>query len=203
MVGVDDLAREISLNASDQPSIGSKEAGVGIPDLKEIRMALIGKTNDPNKPFTFPSASGKRVVSPEDIKAVIDRVADGIFEHYRKTWTGAFEREKSEDRWKTYSLFAIGGGCRIPNIALALRKKPWDRIRQINQRRLMFIDDIEIDGKKDEALFDEFSDLLPIAYGLSFHKAEFPDFILPGNVRPFRPSAPRKNIPDYDHSQYK
>jgi len=80
------------------------------------------------------------------------------------------------------------------------KRKPWYKVGSISHLGIEFLDEVLVDGKSPKDAVDRYSDLLAIAYGLSFHRADFPDFYSPGQVTPFRPDQPRKEIKDFDDS---
>jgi hypothetical protein len=71
--------------------------------------------------------------------------------------------------------------------ALVLRDGRWTSDLSIDQDT----------GKVAQAV-DLPHDLVAIAYGLSFHTGEYPEFVLPRDVDPFSPSLPYREIKDYE-----
>ena len=200
LIGVDDIARDIILH-----SLAGSDAGVqkGLADTREIgavRNTIALGSAEGNGSRVFLTGRQAYQVGVEKYDAILGENATRVFDHYRKTFAGAFRKEKSEGRWKEFSMFTIGGGCRISRIRLSAEKKPWDRIDQVVQKKLVFLDDLSIDqdtGKVAQAV-DLPHDLVAIAYGLSFHTGEYPEFVLPRDVDPFSPSLPYREIKDYE-----
>ena len=69
----------------------------------------------------------------------------------------------------------------------ALETKPWDRIDKIETLQLPIPKDLYMDNGENDEIIDYYY-LLTVAYGLSFHPAEYPEIIPPSDVGPFAPS---------------
>lgn len=200
LIGVDDIARDIILH-----SLSGSDAGVekGLEDTREIgavRDTIALGSAEGNGSRIFLTGRQAYQVGVEKYDAILGENATRVFDHYKKTFAGAFKKEKSEGRWKEFSMFTIGGGCRIGRIRRSAEKKPWERVDNVFHKKLVFLDDLSIDkdaGKMTQAV-DLPHDLVAVAYGLSFHTGEYPEFVLPRDVDPFTPSLPYREIKDYE-----
>lgn len=114
-------------------------------------------------------------------------VLDRILQHYRRVWGRAYQKESNPASWKNLNLFLLGGCNRLRPIR--------DRIEYYNPA----IDFCDIQTilhpvglptgleSLDPCLkshLAEYSDLLTIAHGLSFHIGEIRRFFKPREVEP-------------------
>lgn len=134
-------------------------------------------------------------ISSDDFDKIALPTGETIFSRYQKTWRQAYTKEASQSRWQEYTLFRIGGGSKIPVLKKQLSKKPWDGINGIIFQELEV--PMDLNYEKDPHNFKDNFGMLAIAYGLSFHPAMYPNIMPPGEVGPFKPELPRKNVPPW------
>ncbi len=110
----------------------------------------------------------------------------------------AYRKEKRASNWRQLTIFTTGGGARISSLSAPLKKKPWGHLEGVQLKSLRIEGVLIPDGVSPTCTSSDFSDLVPIAYGLSFHRAEYGKLHLPGAVGPYQPRLPERMIPDFD-----
>jgi hypothetical protein len=68
--------------------------------------------------------NGATKIEYERFCGLAEPVVKDVFSRYQDTFGKAYKKEKGESRWRTYSLFIIGGCSRIDVMRGALEKKP-------------------------------------------------------------------------------
>lgn len=196
-VGVDDLVTGIIWNASGRgPETGSSIRGAAGSAYHSVRTALIDFPIGEERDFTYQVYGERYYVNAMRLLGLADAVGEKVFEHYRSTWSQAYEKEKKASHWKGFTVFTLGGGSRISRLASPLKKSPWIHIEGIKPKKLTIHEEIFLDGNGQ--FTDRFSDLVPIVYGLSFHRAEYADYKLPHAVGRWAPRLPEREIEDFD-----
>lgn len=174
-----------------------KAVSDGISDREKSdmvqRLRLLKQRIQERGPQEIRTKQGIYELSLTEFEKLSSSVAKGIFDKYRNTWSGAYQKEKGQSRWETYKLFLIGGGVRISAIRKEISSRPHDQlVKNVEVLELSPPSDLENVGQLDGNYH-----LLAIAYGLSFHPAMYPDIIFPSGVKPWRPELPDKDLPEW------
>lgn len=149
------------------------------------------------KPIRIKTPKGTALIDEERFESLAKPVGENIFKAYRKTGRMAYEKEKSAEKWKENSLFLIGGGTQIPVIRKKLQQKPADIVKTIYHRDLAIPEDLWAPKGLNDLVGDHFY-LLSVAYGLSYHPAEWPKVLTPSEVEPIDVTPREKEIPDHE-----
>ena len=200
-IGVDDLVSGIIQESTGKTNkTGSPLRGSAGAEYHCVRTSLIDFPIGEERDLTYFLDGIEHRVDKTRLCGLADSVGGKVFEHYRSTWSQAYKKEKSASRWKQFTVFTLGGGCRISRVVSPLRSLPWDYLENIQRKKLKIYEEVHLDGKG--RFTDEFSDLVPIVYGLSFHRAEYAEYKLPHAVGRFRPRLPQREIEDFDLDKY-
>lgn len=158
------------------------------------RLKILKQRISPTKSINLKLRNEECTIQSDNFDKIALPIGETIFSNYQKTWRKAYKKEVSQSRWQEYTLFRIGGGSKISIIKKQLSRKPWNRINRILFHELEVPADLNYKKDNSHNLRDNFG-MLAIAYGLSFHPAMYPDIKLPGDVSPFKPELPIKNLP--------
>jgi hypothetical protein len=115
-----------------------------------------------------------------------------LFTEYKRVWGHAYEKEMLQSRWQNgYKLIVIGGGSRLTTAVEPLRHSPSPQIMQnpgALQLELPSGISTQPSSTPDNAY--DYAELLMVAYGLSFHFAESPEYFTPKEVEPIQRAQP-------------
>lgn len=142
---------------------------------------------------------GERQVElgPDEIWNGTAGVVDRIFTAYQAAWRGAYRVEPIQSRWMDLRLFPIGGGARVFLIHdRFLREPPFAHVPIPELIDLPRPEDLSwaelAAGEREEP------EMIAVAYGLSYHPAQFPTTWLPSEMGPPRVPRPPRDLPDLD-----
>lgn len=113
----------------------------------------------------------------------LEGVTGRLFEGYRRCWASAFEKEKSEGRWKEFRIFLLGGSLRLGGVRRALIRRPWDRVQKVLPEGLSLPADFSCADDSAPGVLEAHADLFSVVYGVSHHRAQYPQFYNPKDVR--------------------
>jgi hypothetical protein len=116
------------------------------------------------------------------LKEILNPVAERVFSGYQETWREAYGIEPAQTRWSHFSVFLVGGGVRLGLIKNACLKKPWQHIDKIENRDLPLPEDFVTLNSEDSEIIEEHHPMFLVAYGVSRHFAEWPEFYSPMDV---------------------
>jgi len=180
----------------------ARSSRVGVDDIDRVLLSLSGFGE-----WTLDDVRGREVELMTTAQCAlypqVTRVCDGIFDTYRCAWRDAYRVEKLQSRWEEFGLFVLGGGSKIPVVAEALCRTPWEHLRNRSIRSPGFPDDLfELPRERGARLqrFQEDAAFLLVAYGLSFLGADVPRVDRPSEVPPFTIS--RTARPPVDQDEY-
>ena len=123
-------------------------------------------------------------------------VLDRILRHYRRIWGLGFEKERNPASWKNLNLFLLGGCNRLRPIRERMEYyNPAEDFCDIQPifHRIALPAGMESLDPCVKAHLAEYSDLLMIAYGLSFHIGEIRRFFKPREVEPMERRRPKES----------
>jgi hypothetical protein len=155
-------------------------------DALKQQIKVLKERIGPEKPIKVRTKIGITKIDYGRFRDLTEPVAGDLFLRYRQTFRKAYEKEKKQSRWRSYSLFIIGGCSKIDSVGNKLAEKPSHIIENIEVIPLPFPDDLHIDN--DDIKAQDLFFLLGVAYGLSFHPAEYPKILLPSEISPWAPS---------------
>jgi hypothetical protein len=152
--------------------------------LERVRIAEQDFCGEPIRlPFGFS-------LGPQAYGSASSELGKELFTNYRRIWGQAYEKEKRDRRWRDgFTLFLIGGGSELQPAVEPLSATPHKQfVDRVRIDSLELPDGIESDPPNQMNVVHEHAKLLMVAYGLSHHVAESPEFFLPKDVEPL--SAP-------------
>jgi hypothetical protein len=190
IVGADDIDRALLLALSGGSPIHDLTHIDALQAVRVAKQSLL-----PGRPFRCRLNGHERTLFPDHVLSATNPVVDGIFAAYQNTWRAAYRIEPRESRWR-FGLFCIGGGSRFFLVRQRLQTTPpWERLACPQLLELPKPEDLRTIHCPSTQTLEP--DLLAVAYGLSFHPAQFPKFWLPGEMTPPEP-PPRRPPPDPD-----
>lgn len=122
-----------------------------------------------------------------------------LFSEYKRVWGHAYQKEMLESRWQNgYKLIVIGGGSRLLAAVEPLRQSPSPQImRHPGALQLELPAGITMQPSTAHDNAYDHAELLMVAYGLSFHFAESPEYFTPKEVEPIERAQPTQR-PSWD-----
>jgi hypothetical protein len=147
-------------------------------------MAMIRTAKQRDRDRLLP---GGLELESEWIERAATTVAQNIYSAYCSLWSRAWEKEMKPSAWESYGLFLCGGGSRVgsafPKAFEEVPRQAKPFVRRIIQRELVLPEFLEPDRPTSVEL-KRYWFLLPVAYGVGFHRPKIPECILPSDVSP-------------------
>ena len=128
-----------------------------------------------------------------DVLGVVKPVVDALYGHYRASFYEGFKKEKNHDLFRELVVAPIGGTCALPFVRDLLSVPPNATGEASGIRRVHLFDirlpaSLAVLGPATKSHLAEYSDVLLIAHGLSFHPGEVPPITaLPKEIAESRP----------------
>jgi hypothetical protein len=114
----------------------------------------------------------------DEIAKAVQGIIDRMTQLYVESDHRAYKKEKGTSKWQVFSLFLLGGGCRLNFIRDEFKNcKPSTYNEHITTLRPLLPDDLA-DAQHAKDSFD----LLAIAYGLSYPPPDFPKIFMPSET---------------------
>jgi hypothetical protein len=143
--------------------------------------------------------AGQFELSEKALNASALSVGRGLFKEYQRVWRQAYQKEMRQSRWQGgYKLFLIGGGSELGQLVAPISASPCPQLLPaVELRSLALPESIVSEPSGDDDVIQSYTRLLMVAYGLSFHTAESPDYFTPKEVEPL-PPPPTIERPSWD-----
>lgn len=193
IVGADDMDRAIADLALSK--LQAAESLTPMQKMALLQEARITKSSLNNSDgLTLQVGERAVFVSRQELEPALKPACTQMLEIYRKTNHAAFQKESLVERWRSYTLFFLGGGTRMDLLRSAFSMfRPSGYNREITPTQLSAPEDFEA-SPKTRADFD----LLAIAYGLSHPAVDFPKIYNPSEVNPMELRIPVRPRLDRD-----
>ena len=119
---------------------------------------------------------------------------DRIYSHYRKTWGKGYQKEMRPDHWKDLNILLLGGCNKLSFVNRRFSQDNPSRdflgiIKKLQLHPIHLPTDIKVFGSINNTDLSEYVSILILAYGLSFHIAQNPEYFKPHEVEPL----PKRN----------
>lgn len=193
-IGGDEVDHDLWLKATGGKSEGRAARHAIAAALQRVRLAK--HVFETRRTMTFSVGSTTLTIGREEFEEVAAQFSARVVRAWTDAWREAFRKERAADRWQDQTLFYAGGGSRLLSVqrGLALAKPRYDVLAP--KAKPLFLGDAIALGKKTNSKdARHMSDLLAIAYGLSFPLVDYPDFFRPSEVEVFTPALdlPRRS----------
>ncbi|HWR34386.1 MAG TPA: hypothetical protein VN622_00775 [Clostridia bacterium] len=186
-IGSDEIDRTIAALLSEKTKTASSSALI-------LKAKQLKETATPSATITCSCAGKQITIQPAELRKQVREPIDTMLSTYKKTNYKAFLKEPIQSRWRSYSIFLLGGGSRFNPVHEAFAKSRPSHVNEsIGVERLSCPADLDC-AKEVKAQFD----IIAIAYGLSFPPLDFPRIFRPREVEPLRFQNQREQRPDRD-----
>lgn len=130
------------------------------------------------------------ILTPAEVEHALGPVIDMIWDVYLRAFQDAYRKEPRSSHWRELQIVLVGGGSLAPGVKQRfLRDGPNNIVEKILARE-MKLSEFQTDGIRESAGLDEYAPLLTVGFGISFPRAEIPDYWKPIEVEPLPPPRP-------------
>ena len=190
LIGGDDIDRAILELIVDKKDMAIEEKEKLLGNIRHLK-----RNYDENKGLSIYD----KQYSSDNIISSVKSDLDKMYNHYKKTWGKGYQKEMRPNHWKDLYILLLGGCNQLPFVRNRISEdNPSNTfqgiIKNISVHPLQLPTDIEVLGSTNHTNINEYVSILTLAYGLSFHIAENPDYFTPHEVDPLPPK-------EYDEPQ--
>lgn len=185
-IGGDEVDHELWLRATGGKSEGRAARHEIAAALQGVRLAK--HMLETHRTMTFSVGSITLTIGREQFEEVAAQFSTRVVRAWMDAWREAFRKEGATDRWRDQTLFYAGGGSRLISVPQGLAQaQPRFDVPAPKAKPLFLGEAIALGKKTNSKDARHMSDLLAIAYGLSFPLVDYPDFFRPSEVEIFTP----------------